>query len=102
MTHYFLGTRLLGVSPHLPWWSDSERTCTSQALLCPTCGEVWGRIAVAGLPWQAITRGCKLHPYLADIGGTFIAPWRRQFEELPPEVLRYEFDIRVNQLEKLE
>ena len=95
MTLYFLGSRLLAQSQLLPKWSDTEPASASLALFCPTCGEVWGRVIVDGSQWHPVNRGCRAHPPCNDVGGTFIAPWRSTFAELPPEVLRYEAMIRL-------
>jgi len=92
---YFLGNRLLGTSNDLPRWDEKQVNHQNHALFCPTCGEVWGRITdtrVAG--WFAVTRNCSKHG-----DGSFIAPWRILFEELPPEVLHYELQIRLNKYE---
>lgn len=99
MTSYFLGPRLLGQSPEIPWWSDTQLCVGSDAYLCPTCGELWGRVHVEGKDWFPLRRGCSLHPWIEEVGGTFIHPWCRsdtQLRALPPEVLAYEFLIRYN------
>lgn len=92
---YFLGNKLLGSSPELSKWEDHKVNHTNTAFFCPRCGEVWGRIMddrVAG--WSAVTSLCGKHN-----GGSFIAPWRSSFEELPPEVLQYELGIWLNRYE---
>ena len=94
--HYFLGNKLLGTSERLHRWEDSRVHHQNVAHFCPTCGEVWGRIIdsqVAG--WFAQTNLCAKHG-----GGSFISPWRSSFEELPPEVLQYELQIRLDQFER--
>lgn len=92
---YFLGPQLLGTGG-ASWWSDSQPSITSQAFFCPTCGEIWGRIYEMGLPWQPVIRGCSKHPHLSDVGGSFIAPWRKGCpSELPPGVLLYETQLRL-------
>ena len=98
--HYFLGQRLLGSTSVLPFWDDTTLMQSSQVLVCPTCGDAWGRIVVEGREWLPSRSGCPKHPWLEDIGGTFIPPWRRHFRELPPEVLRYELEIRLAAAEK--
>lgn len=95
---YFLGNKLLGQSSQLSRWEDHKVNHTNMAFFCPKCGEIWGRIMderVAG--WFAVTSLCAKHN-----GGSFIAPWRSSFEELPPEVLRYELQTRLDQFERSE
>lgn len=101
-THYFLGNRLLGTSRQLPAWADHDTDTASQVLVCPTCGEAWGRIAVEvkGSEWLPVRRGCAKHPWGDKVGASFIAGWRQTFAELPPEVLLYELNIRLDQFEK--
>ena len=100
LTHYFLGQRLLDSSPSLPFWDDTTLMQSSQVLVCPTCGEAWGRIMVEGREWLPVRAGCIKHPWLEDIGGTFIPPWRQHFRELPRGVLAYELDLRLARAEK--
>jgi hypothetical protein len=100
--HYFIGKQLLATTSKLPWWGDCGKP-PSLLLVCPECGEVWGRVIVEGQKWLPITRPCGKHPTrgAADkIGGSFIANWKADFEELPPEVPRYELEIRLNQFTK--
>ena len=88
---YFLGSRLLGKTLHNPWWSDTELAEWNEALCCPECGEIWGRVLIPGRHnWHFTVRPCPKHGE-----GTFIAPWRRTFQELPPEVLEYEAKLRL-------
>ena len=92
---YFLGPRLLAISPKIHKWDDHKVHHQNVAHFCPQCGEVWGRIMderVAG--WFAQSNLCAKHG-----GGSFISPWRNVFEELPPEVLQYELELRLNQYE---
>lgn len=94
---YFLGSRVIATSPHPLWWSDSDKGDNSLVFICPICGDAWGRVAVTSCPWLPLVRGCPKHPdYPNEPGGSFIAPWRKQFAELPPEVLAYELSIRLN------
>lgn len=95
---YFLGNRLLGTSPRHPYWDDTMFASASLAFLCPTCGDTWGRVMVPGLEWLPIRRGCRQHPWCEEVGGSFIPPWRQGCPvELPPEVLRYELQLRLAQ-----
>lgn len=93
--HYFLGSRLIGTSSKPPMWADNEPS-TSCVFFCDTCGEVWGRAVNDQLPrWTFQVRACIKHG-----SGSFIAPWANKFEELPPEVLAYEFLIRLEKYER--
>lgn len=96
MVHYFLGARLLG-SGKTAWWSDTSIETMSQVFICPTCGEAWGRVVIPDADWTPVRRGCRQHPPINDAGGSFIAPWRHAFAELPIEVLRYEMNIRLEE-----
>lgn len=89
---YFLGNKLLASGPALSKWDDSRVNHQNIAHFCPQCGEIWGRIMderVAG--WACQITLCRKHG-----SGSFIAPWRWAFDELPPEVLRYELQIRLD------
>lgn len=93
--HYFLGNALLGTSQAVPRWDDWKVHHNNIAYFCPDCGEVWGRVMddrLAG--WWPQTAHCSKHG-----GGSFISPWRNQFEELPPEVLHYELLLRLARFE---
>lgn len=95
---YFLGTRLIGDTILNPRWADTEEARYNQALFCPRCGDIWGRIIHHPADeWHATIRNCPRHP-TSDAAGSFIAPWRTTFEELPPEVLRYEAQLRLDRL----
>lgn len=92
---YFLGNRLLGSTILWHQWSDTELAQFSEALFCQKCGEIWGRVVEGLAPeWHVTNRRCAKHG-----DGSFIAPWRTTFEELPPEVLRYELQLRLNLFE---
>lgn len=97
---YFLGTRRLGSTIAYHRWSDTEDMRDSEALFCPVCGEIWGRIVESLSPqWFTTTRECTRHGRLdQDAAGSFIAPWRATFEELPSEVLRYETQLRLDRI----
>jgi hypothetical protein len=99
MAHYFLGTRLLGASPSRPLWADLQLETHNLVYICPSCGDAWARVmADPAWEWSPVRAGCSLHPWTADIGGTFIHPWLHQFVGLPTEVLLYEFNIRYGAL----
>ena len=95
---YFLGPRLLATTSAQPFWDDTSLVQSSQVFICPTCGEAWGRIMIDGREWLPVRRGCSKHPYIEEIGGTFLAPWRQRFDELPKAVLEYELAIRLKAL----
>lgn len=94
--HYFLGNALLGTSSRLAMFEDHKVHHNNLAHFCPQCGEIWGRIVDERLAgWWSQATLCSKHG-----GGSFISPWRQTFEELPPEVLRYELELRLNQFDK--
>lgn len=95
---YFLGPRLLATTSAQPFWDDTSLVQSSQVFVCPTCGEAWGRIMIDGRQWLPVRRGCAKHPYIEEIGGTFLAPWRQRFDEYPKAVLEYELAIRLKAL----
>lgn len=93
--HYFLGQRLLGTSPKPPMWADEVKADRSIGFMCEVCGEIWGRV-IHDKPafWGYQMRLCAKHG-----DGSFIAAWSNKFEELPPEVLQYELQLRLNHYE---
>lgn len=94
MASFFLNNRLLGTSKRPYQWTDlpGHYSDRSIALLCPTCGELWGRIAVPGGNWLAQQAYCHLHPPFPEyVGGSFIPSWRQTYRDHPHEVLIYEF-----------
>ena len=96
---YFLGNRLLATSHSHPYWDDTMFAARSVAFMCPACGEVWGRIALESGDWLPLLRPCQRHPHpnQGEPGGSFIHPWRIGCPaELPPEVLRYELQLRLD------
>jgi len=96
---YFLGTRCLGSSP-LQWWSDTQLSNSSKLLVCPTCGDVWGRVVDNPSDWTPLRMGCRKHPWAtSDVGGSFIYSWLQRIDALPPDVLRYELELRLKEEE---
>lgn len=99
---YFLGTRLLGDSIRNPMWDDAEEADYNLALFCPICGDIWGRVIKhPQIDWHSTVRHCARHfdhqrNWGGDHAGSFIASWRRTFAELPPEVLQYEVQLRLD------
>lgn len=100
MTHYFLGSRLLGSSPLKAFWQEAQPIAASIAYICPTCGDLWARVAQPTGEWMPLRAGCREHPYLHPVGGSFIPPWRHTFTEFPQAVLEYEFDIHFNHYQR--
>lgn len=96
-TLYFLGQRLLATSQQSPAWSDTDPTSPSLAYICPTCGDLWGRVQVPGQEWLPVKTPCKLHSRDHDNpGSSFIFPWKKGVADLPPEVLNYEILLRLD------
>lgn len=94
--NYFLGSRLLASTIAYHNWDDTTPEPNSEAFFCPQCGDIWGRIVESlGTIHYSITRPCASHG-----NGSFIAPWRTTFDELPLEVLRYEFLLRADNTRK--
>lgn len=94
--HYFLGQRLLASTDLPRMWDDTREARNSEAFLCPTCGELWGRIFIPGGKWMAQHVGCARHPGSDyEVGATFIHAWRYTLEDLPYDVLAYELAIRL-------
>jgi hypothetical protein len=99
VAHYFLGNRLLGASAHRPWYSDTQLEYCNTVFVCPICGDAWGRIVLSpSAEWAPIRSGCALHPWPYDVGGSFLHPWLRRLEGLPPELLVHEFNLRYERL----
>jgi len=99
MPTYFLGNRILGSSP-LKWWDDTTLSRASWVLVCPTCGDSWARVVDNPSDWLPVRMGCHKHPWAtSDVGGSFIFSWLQRIDALPPEVLRYEFELRMKEWE---
>jgi hypothetical protein len=73
----------------------------SLAYFCPTCGEIWARIAVADAIWQTYRAYCEQHPapwYMP--AGSIILPWVEEMAiTFPEEVLKREILIYGKELE---
>lgn len=92
--NYFIDGIPLGGHITPPMWDDATPDHASQHLFCPTCGSVWGRVInPLAAEHHPVIRRCVKHG-----DGSFIAPWRKTFDELPPEVLKREFIIRFERL----
>lgn len=90
--YYFLGNALLGASKRPPMWADGVEQASSVGMMCRTCGELWARVVSSQHPasWTFQMRNCSKHG-----DGSFIAAWANKFDELPPEVLAYELQLRL-------
>ncbi len=89
---YFLGNQLLGASPRLPMWADNVIQETNVGMMCEQCGETWARVVnESATRWTFQMRRCSKHG-----GGSFIAAWANQFDELPSEVLKYELTLLLS------
>lgn len=79
---------------------DSGPLEVNRAYLCPTCGEVWGRIYLADPStnrWVAFHTPCEKHPisWLWP-AGCFWSDLNRDFTDtFPPEVLLREFHLHL-------
>ena len=98
--YFWYGSTLVGTANYLPDWADDRgASVTSQCFVCPTCGEVWGRIQVEGKEWLPLRRGCAKHDWL-DVGGSFLPPWVTSLSLFPREVLLREFLLRYQHATK--
>lgn len=100
MPTYYLYTQPLCRTVFPAMWDEVTKERNSNVYICQTCGDAWGRVVIPDAEWYAINRGCSRHPDWSGEAGTFIHPWRKTYEDLPPEVLRYEFLLRANNLFK--
>lgn len=100
---YFLGNKLLAQTDIIPWWSDTDLAISSLAYLCPTCGEVWARVAIRDAAWTAAAHHCERcagpRSYLLGEPGSFIHPWLRATSHFPREVLIHEVLLRIRLLD---
>lgn len=70
------------------------------AFFCPTCGEIWARVLEEGRWHQVYTVGCSKHSHW-DIPGSLWLSWDSNWNAaLPPEVIRREFHLVLQQWEK--
>ena len=111
---YFAHGKLLG---------QSEFQCTilphNLAYFCPTCGEVWGRIAITGGGYWSVEHVCcekhtpKGVPEWSKLPGCFLTSsdsrrsmlsvmwWGRALEHLPTAVLQREFELTLAHYERI-
>lgn len=98
MVSFYLHNRFLGSSRRHYQWTDTpgHYATVSLVLLCPTCGDAWGRILIPNTEWFARQAPCANHPpYPEFVGGSFIPSWRRTYDDLPREVLIREFLLHL-------
>ena len=98
-TAFFLNGQRVGQGRvHLAWDDAGNRVDASFVLVCPFCGNPWGRIETeAAFNYVPLRSRCPRHPTPSEPGGSFLFPWRQQqLGELPPEVLAYECRIRLD------
>lgn len=108
---YFLGSRLLAQSR----WQCPNFRPDSVAFFCATCGEIWGRVVVDSSLWTVHQRACPKHARTGvqdwrGISGSFladnptssdnsIAAWACTLENMPEEMLHYEFELSMREAE---
>jgi hypothetical protein len=71
----------------------------SLAMLCPTCGKLWGREELEGQPWQAISAFCEAHG-----GGHLLSNFTldcladgHEWSKYSPKVLGYEVSLLLKE-----
>lgn len=95
-TSVFLGSSLLATGfCGEQWWSA--------AMLCPQCGEVWGRVVRANTQWVGRHGLCPKHgggSFLLDViwsgsSGCVETAWKQgeKFLHANPKFLRHEFEV---------
>lgn len=101
-TSVYLGSSLLatGVCGE-QWWSA--------AMLCPHCGEIWGRVVRNG-EWHGVHAPCPKHSggsFLVDLlwggsSGCVETGWKvgERFLLANPKLLRHEFEVAMKRSEK--
>ena len=98
--HYFLGSRLVGTGS-LHWWDSTRLASASHVLVCPECGDSWGRILDDAHPrdWLPMRSSCPQHPGFIDKWpGSFLPPWPIPFDRYPQDLLRREFLLAFSHL----
>jgi hypothetical protein len=98
--HYFLGGQLVG-SGGISWWDALTPASSSFVLVCPACGDVWGRVLDDRCPgdWLPLRRSCPRHLGFIDrVPGSFLPPWPVPLAQYPHSVLRREFLLAFSHL----
>jgi hypothetical protein len=95
VTHYFLGNQLIASSPKPYPWDDNKPCHANVVMICPVCGEAWGRVVRGERQWTPVTRCCTRHSNWQKDSGSFIASWVRNFDWVPKELLIHEFKSAI-------
>lgn len=87
----------------------SYRRLRSTAYFCPTCGEVWARLALTyggeEVGWEVLTSPCRKHPEsLLYPAGSLISFYLnpQALELLPPDMVSWEFDRHLDYMDYLQ
>lgn len=90
--HYLIDGRLYEGLPIDRWLSDL-------VLICPRCGEAWGRVWDSGREWRGWTAGCENcapWPLGEEVpGGLVDALPEGALEGLPNVLLKREFELTL-------
>ena len=103
---YFLHGTYLGGLQYDSGRSDLGWHRSSVAFFCPTCGDTWARMVVTASEGRAchfdVERvGCERHFDLWNIpGSTLVGRLEGLVEDLPPALLRREFEVHLRWAEK--
>lgn len=70
----------------------------SVVMVCPTCGEAWGRIQVLGRPWYPYSRSCIKHPrFPSEPAGSLFFSWESDHNnDLPVGAMNREVVVHAN------
>lgn len=99
------------------YWADGHRLArvllpsteeryneTSRFFACNICLDVWGWVWYPNRYWQYVYQDCQLHNsrrYAEDhIPGSMLGPGGFDLDQFPIEVLKREFDLYYNQIER--
>lgn len=75
----------------------------SIAYFCPTCGEVWARVVVAGQEFMVWTMSCRKHqpPFRLTVAGSMLQLWNHDHNaSLPRGALLREVLVHCDWFEK--
>lgn len=100
MPLFLLGNRPLGQAG-IKYYSDTSLCRESWVLVCPVCGDSWARVVDDPDNWVPLRLPCKKHSFpTSDCGGSFLPVWLKYIDALPPEVLRYEAQLRLEKADE--